>query len=340
MPEDPRVIFEEDNPYGTLAAVLEEDGRTVYLYLMPVSDPNIKPRAVWVRNLLPAPETTDLQAMKAGRAPLLKKSACSHPQGSSVPEKSQIDFVWFEEGTGVALMVNGEVEAVIPPWSGVDNLFGYSANALETDAGTLPLTKENAGLYSRVKANLDYWTGRTSPGFWDNFRDSLLAHYEKAFGPHAQYFALTERQFPTIGIARFDLEKNLSIFATIGMSAQNMPGVEKSVSDPESVMRVEMLSLRSAPEDFFPGLMGRIAVYPWLSGKWIGDEHTFEPGMKKPLTDFFFTRELEAPLDKIGEYSFNNRKTLFLQALAVGQEEILIARARGVKFVLDKLRRS
>ena len=52
----PSTILEEENPYGTLMVTLENDGRTLYLYMNSVNDPSFQPGAVWVRNLLPAPE--------------------------------------------------------------------------------------------------------------------------------------------------------------------------------------------------------------------------------------------------------------------------------------------
>ncbi len=333
-----RIIVEELNPHETFTASLEEDGRTIYLYLSPVKNSNIQPRAVWVRNILPAPIEPDRQAMQNGQAPLLIRSACDHPEGGETIDPSQADLVWFQEGSGLSLMVDGKPEAVIPPWSGKDNIYGYARHALALDAGTLPLADDNRGLLNRIDENLKFWNLRTQKGFWDNFRDRMIAHYEKSFGAHSRYFALKDRQFPIIGILEFMLESEGVLYATVGMSAQHMPGVELSRTDPEKYFRAELLCVRSRKEDWFPGLMGRMAVYPWLSGTWLGPGHSFESGLNEIDSDFIFSDVRASPMDKVSpliqdeQYHVN-----FLAAYGVSQDQMLAVRARGSGFILKRL---
>lgn len=53
---EPKVIYQEANPYGTFTAYLEDDGRTVYLYLQAEQNPEFGIRSVWVCNRTEAPE--------------------------------------------------------------------------------------------------------------------------------------------------------------------------------------------------------------------------------------------------------------------------------------------
>lgn len=53
---EPKVIYQEANPYGTFTAYLEDDGRTVYLYLQAEQNPEFGIKSVWVCNRAEAPE--------------------------------------------------------------------------------------------------------------------------------------------------------------------------------------------------------------------------------------------------------------------------------------------
>jgi hypothetical protein len=67
------------NPYETLAAVVEDDGRTVYLYLYSVQDQERRFQPVWVANRLPAAEKPDQAAMREGIAPLMPRGDAPPP---------------------------------------------------------------------------------------------------------------------------------------------------------------------------------------------------------------------------------------------------------------------
>ena len=63
------ILLEETSPLGTIAAVVEDDGRVVYLYLhflnVDEDDPQ-RIKACWVRNRQPAPRNLDQAAMERG----------------------------------------------------------------------------------------------------------------------------------------------------------------------------------------------------------------------------------------------------------------------------------
>ena len=277
------VLKSEENPYRTQSASLESDGRTVYLYLNPVEGVDLVPRAVWVMNLVPAP-AEDADGMIRGQAPVRSRAACAHPNGMKAPHENEIDFVWFQEGTGVTLYVEGEIWAVIPPFSGSDGFYGFCREATLPEHGTFPLPD---GMKARAKENLDFWNRRTQKGFWAQFQGNLLRTYEAAFGPHNNYYALDNGKFPAMGLAEFSIPgTTLRLFATIGMSAQNMPGVELHVKNPEPLFRVELLTVREAPHPWFIDSMSRVALLPWRTGGWVGPGHSIQFGRSEPMSDY------------------------------------------------------
>jgi hypothetical protein len=75
------VLLHEASPYGSREAVVEDDGRTVYLYLVPANatEPGPDTQTVWVANRCPAPDEDDLVSMNEGNAPLMPLWGTRHP---------------------------------------------------------------------------------------------------------------------------------------------------------------------------------------------------------------------------------------------------------------------
>ncbi|MDI7209510.1 suppressor of fused domain protein, partial [Leptospira santarosai] len=71
---EPKVIYQEANPYGTFTAYLEDDGRTVYLYLQGEQNPEFGIKSVWVCNRMEAPDKRTAEDLSSGLAPLLLRS--------------------------------------------------------------------------------------------------------------------------------------------------------------------------------------------------------------------------------------------------------------------------
>ena len=337
MPEAD-IILEEVNPYETFAATVENDGRTIYLYMSPLKDESLQPKAVWIQNLIPAPDETDRESMKKGMAPLLKKSSTRHPDGLPGVEQKRFGILWFQEGNGVAVYIDEKLSAVIPPWSGRDGLFGYSSECISQDAGTVPLEEHNTGLLERIKENEEFWKKRNSPSYWSSYRDSLLENFERTYGKHTKYYTLSDRKYPPLAVVEFNNEDKI-IYATLGMSFQNMPGVEMESKTPDEHVRSEIITARSDETEWMPGLMGRIAIYPWLFNRWLGDGHTYESGLTQPFTDFILTKDYgENFLKKPAQFEFENRQINFLLAVPIHQEDSLVIKARGIPHVLKRIR--
>lgn len=336
--DGPKILLREENPYGTRVATVESDGRTVYLYLAPTDENLDELRAVWVRNLAPAPDQPDRESMRLGQAPLLHAGACKHPDGLSEPERTELDLVWFQEGTGVTLYRDGQIEAILPPWSGENDLQGYAREALAADAGTVPLPGPSSALYERLKENLSFWDQRAKPEHWPAFRDRLLAHYEQSYGPHLQYYALQDRTYPPLAVVEFAGSEGGRTYVTLGMSNQHMPGVERRQKEPEKHLRVEIVGHTGQAQDWYPGLLARVALYPWLSGRALADGDSFDSGLPYEEASFIFSDNFDSGPSRPQPLLVDDRyQVRFLRAYSAPQEFLLIARTRGADFALRKL---
>ncbi len=333
------IIFEEENPYGSLVASLENDGRTIYLYLNPTVDPSFQPRAVWIRNLVPAPEDTDREAMRQGVAPRIKKTVCKHPDGLPPITPEEVEFVWFQEGNGVALLLNGELEALLPPWSGSEGIFGYSKQSLGKDVGTIPFPVDSKVLEDRIQESQEFWKSRDNGKYWDAYKDRMLAHYEEVFGKHTNYFAVQSLKPPIAAVVEFQLGENDYVYATIGMSSQNMPGVESVMKDPQNHLRIELMTRRGDRPEWLPGIMGNLALHPWRSNNFFSHGHSYETGYASYeksnilLTSKYSDRMIPAP----GAMEVDGFPVSFLFAIPLDNEQMKELKEKGNRDYLEQL---
>src|SRR6478609_9493764 len=111
-------LLSETGPNGNFSAVVEDDGRVVYLSLANPHEGGFPTRSVWVRNRLAAPAAIDVAGMERGEPPLMPAAACRHPRGAPALDTAGLRLVWLPEGDGVALFDGPTLLAAIPPWSG------------------------------------------------------------------------------------------------------------------------------------------------------------------------------------------------------------------------------
>lgn len=363
--EESQILKEEENPFENYAAVVESDHRTIYLYLLPTQNEMLPAHAVWLRNLVEAPDEPDRKSVQEGRPPLMHVQGCDHPEGAAPYNPEDLDFVWFPEGNGVALYHRGELEAILPPWSGRENVSGYSRDALGYQSNTLPLPPEKSAIYTRLEENLKFWDRRTQDGDWEEFRDQLLARYESILGKHSQYYALTDVRFPTLAVVEFPLDHGI-LYTTLGMSRQPMPGIELIKSEPEHFVRREIFLFSPNPDapgidesyrdsadliaairPSYPGLLGRLARYPWIASAALDHGHVFESGMEKNYCDFIFSESPRPTLlpddimaSLMEHYSIEGYSLSPLFALPATQEDLLVTRQKGADFWIEKKLRS
>jgi hypothetical protein len=154
-----QVLLEEVNPLGNVQAVVEADGRVCYFYLFGSEEIDFGMRSVWVRNLQPAPERVDVDAMREGEAPLNPKAFCAVPEACPLPERDQLRVCWLPEGDGAALFEGRELLAIIPPWSGKGGFHGYARDCRGQGVVAWEMPSEPA-LLLRFEEAAKFWSAR------------------------------------------------------------------------------------------------------------------------------------------------------------------------------------
>jgi hypothetical protein len=129
----PELLMRSTSPYGSRRAVLLRGSGDIYLYLEDVTGEAAETSsAVWVANQAVAPvhppDPTDTTVRNDdGGPPRMAATGTRHPEGC--PPLQDVEFVWFEEGDGVALVDDEGIVAVVPGWGGRDDFYGYSRYA-------------------------------------------------------------------------------------------------------------------------------------------------------------------------------------------------------------------
>lgn len=358
---DPKIIYQETNPYSSFTAFLEDDGRTIYLYLQCENNPGWGIKSLWIRNLIPAPEERNPEDFQKGLAPILTRKEIFQNEGMPSLDPEDIHFIWTEEGDGLFVFIKEEMEAFLPSWSGLQNFHGYAKMAKEDAITASPLGDPNNGvIYDRMVASRKYWEFRAEPDSWSSIQKKRLDYLESIFGKHTKYWSADGGKFPQLGIASFQSEQypGLKIFATLGMSAQNQPAVEMYHDDYETYSRVELVLAFKIPEhsdrseEWVQHLIGEMIKFPWNTGQWFGHGHTLQMNRQDPdqlyLTfNTCLLRNLSQPesypmktnsmplLD--GLDSENGKPVNFLALVPVTEEEKIIIQTEGSIRVLDAL---
>lgn len=288
---DYQIIYQETNPYSSMTAFLEDDGRTIYLYLQSQTNPEYPMKSVWVKNRITAPESRSAEDLQSGLAPLLCSGEITAAMDTTEINSNDVSFIWFEEGNGLALFVQEQLYAVIPPWSGIDRFHGYAKFAAQQAITAHPLGDSYHGpMADRIEAARKFWQFRSQKDSWITIRDSSLSYLESRLGPHKKYWSADGGNFPLIGIARFEPENmpGVVLYATIGMSGQNMPAVELYHKEYLSHARIELifaLTYRAnadTSESWIPHYLGDLVKYPWHTHQWLGNGHTIALNRQDP----------------------------------------------------------
>lgn len=356
-PITPKVLYQEANPYGSFTAFLEDDGRTIYLYLQSHNNPEWPMKTLWVRNLIDAPDARKEEDFDLGLAPVLTQSEITDPKAQSTLSEDQIHFIWSEEGDAVALFVDEELQAYLPSWSGIKGIHGYSKFAKEEAPTASPLGDPNNGVIAeRVKGNRKFWESVAEKDHWKKAQKLRLEFLESKLGKHETYWSADGGKYPSLGIASF-LPKEfpgIKIFSTIGMSVQNQPSIELYHKDYENFSRIELVFaiqlLKDSPdksETWIQHVLGEMVKFPWNTGIWFGHSHTIQNPRKDPdqlYLDFnwFVFRNITDELDQgsnemlpklNGLVTENGKRANFLFLTPIATEErICFMREGSQKF--------
>lgn len=274
-------LLEETNPHGTIRAVVEHDGKVIYLYLWGHPSTQFGMRAVWLRNLERAPATLDTAAMERGEPPLMPAAHCRETNRQKLPSKRDLRVVWLPEGNGVGLYEGQRLWAIIPPTSGYGALKGYCTEAVGEGPLAWELPEDHA-LRTRLKEAERYWAGWEGD-FWPTLQKGQLAAYEEALGEPAKLFAIDPKRWPPKAILQIPRD-DATVFATVGVAAVPQPNAERATDTPGDVARVELgvVVPRDADEAHGKELMRFVSNqsgYPWLAHTWLGHGHTVPCGL-------------------------------------------------------------
>lgn len=354
-----KVIYQEANPYGALTAYLEDDSRTVYLYLQSEQNPEWKIRALWIRNRIVAPETRDKADFTNGLAPVLLANEISPDADISQIKQEDVHFIWTEEGDGVAVFIKEELHAFLPSWSGIKGLAGYSKFARVETITANPLGDSNHGVIAEiVERSRKFWEFRAEKESWKKIQSSRLGFLESKFGTHLKYWSADGGKFPYVGIAKFASEEypGVIIYSTVGLSAQNMPTVDLFHKDYLDYARIELvIAVRNLPGDksetWVPHFLGELVKFPWNMVKWLGVGHTISMNRRDPdslylnFTSAILIKDLtpvnhpDIVLSKTPELSGliteSNQPVNFLFIQPINDEEAYYMRAEGSKALLN-----
>ncbi|MDF3818539.1 suppressor of fused domain protein [Leptospira sp. 96542] len=288
----PKVLYQEANPYGSFTAFLEDDGRTIYLYLQSHNNPEWKMKTLWIRNLIDAPAERNPDDFDLGLAPVLTVSEVVNPKALPSLTEEEIHFIWSEEGDAVALFVNEELYAYLPSWSGIKDVHGYSKEAKENAIAASPLgDPDNGVIAERVKLSRKFWENTSAKDHWKKAQSLRLDFLESKLGKHDKYWSADGGKYPSLGIASFYPKEfpNTKVFVTIGMSVQNQPSVELYHKDFENFARIELLfaikldpNLEDKSETWIQHVLGEMVKFPWNTGIWFGHSHTIQNPRKDP----------------------------------------------------------
>jgi len=270
-------LIEDLSPHGSLEAFVEDDGRAVYFYLHGSPESEFGVRSCWVRNLVTAPSTLDVDGMQDGRAPALPADFCRDPNGALHLDRDALRVVWFEEGDGAALLEGDDVLAIIPPWSG-DDVKGYARDCIRESVLCWPLLPDNA-LLDRVRRADEYWSSwGTAASPWKPMQESQLAIYQQELGAYEKYYGIDGNEWPPKALLRIPSSDRVTL-VTIGVAIRPQPAVELVSKHPEDLRRFE-LALAMSP-GFASRYFDEVAPYmsaqsnlPWFHITWVGHGHT------------------------------------------------------------------
>ena len=272
-----QALLFETSPYGNLDAIAQHDGRVLYLYLS--GDDTFGTRACWVRNLVEAPYVLDIVDLENGVPPLMPRTHCRSSAGQPLPIAESLQFVWLEEGNGVALFEHEELIAVIPPWSGSDGFHGYATQCVAESPLAWPMP-DHPELFKRIENARQFWLACASESAhpYAILQPQLMKIFRAHYGDELEYYSLDAGHFPPCGAALFRAEDSI-LLTSVGMSFRPQPNVELFVESPSELRRIELAIQINADASAselqnllqqFSGLVG----HPWKGFTWFGPGHS------------------------------------------------------------------
>lgn len=140
-----KVLITSQSPSMPLGIIVEEDNSSTHAYLVKIEGNSVGDVIcpVWIRNHVKAPETdSSIAVMDRGEAPLLPSEYCSHPEGEEKLNSDDLECLWADDDTAVAVSEKGDMLCVI---SFIDHakVVAYSRDCIKEHDLALPLSMFN-----------------------------------------------------------------------------------------------------------------------------------------------------------------------------------------------------
>jgi hypothetical protein len=274
-------VLEEVGPNGNVQAVVESDDDVCFFYLCGAQETDFGMKAVWVRNHTRAPDSPDVRRMDAGEPPRNPAPYCRHPQGLPPPAKEDLRVVWLPEGNGAALYEGEEILAIIPPWSGTEDFWGYARDSIGEGPVAWALCPDNAILPRFLEAQ-SYWRKWDDEQLWPSIQSALLSRIESTFGRRSKYYGIDGGHWPPKTLVRIP-QRDREVLITVGVSSRPQPNVEMHTERPDLLRRIELGVVLPArwPDDAvksFGRYLSGQSDFPWSKYTWLGPGHTLPCG--------------------------------------------------------------
>ncbi len=274
---EPEIILEESSPHNNLEAFVEQDDRVAYLYLRGLHNEEFGLKKCWLRNLVQAPAQLDVEGMRQGIPPMLPRENCTYPAGQTPLKADRLSFVWFPEGDGIAVLEDGQMLAVIPPWGGFKDFSGYARDCV----GESPLCWKLGDpkvMNERISSAQRYWSSWEGGEVWPNCQDAFMAAYERVLGSHTRYFAIDGDHWPPKALIQIN-SGGLTYLLTLGISLRPQPKVEMYHDDPTDFRRFEFgacfaSNISADTISRFGNYISGQSNLPWERFTFFGNGHT------------------------------------------------------------------
>ena len=299
------ILLSGTNSYGYLQAIIEDDGRSVYLYLQHAENPDWGMRALWIANRVAAPAELDVAGMQRGETPLMPRPGTRQPDGLPPFRPEDLSIVWFEEGDGLAVLWRTSlwrscprgpavvaVTAMLPSavgqtplaWELCSEALG-EARAQDRDIAALLGMAGRAGLLELIRARR-----------WPTWRRGWDP--TGAIGPRT---TASSHRAPSFCSSR-PTSRERRCTSPSAWSAQAMPQVEVHFEDPAPLRRTELVIATAGHEDRAPRTLSSAMCTPWRDCTWLGDGHTwsFDPSDPPEPWPSAFLLLAQPPSDRLG----------------------------------------
>jgi Suppressor of fused protein (SUFU) len=345
-PEQPRILLESENPYGSRRLVVECDGDATAAYLHSADGPVA---ATWIANHVPAPQATDLASLAAGHAPVMPAAHTKHPDGRPVSPPGALRALWLEEGDGAVILEYGGPLAVLAGWCDMARgMPGYCRDVIGQTPFGWSLDDAMEGLGPRLAQAEDFWRWRADRSNWARFQQGVLGHLLGKLGPGGRYWDVGGGKQPLVGVSERPPAgaRPYTVLSTVGMSCQRMPVIEQMGKLADGA-RIELAVATTMPSTEAARIFLWLGQYPWREASWLGDGHCV-PWYHEPSTFPLGGGEgvlfLAEPSGLIGPdvpdmsgFSFGGEPVRWLWLVPISDRERVFAAERGPASLITHL---